>query len=278
VDGATGPTGPTGDNGSTGPTGATGPAGLDGATILTGVGAPILPGGKLGDFYLDTLTETLYGPKVDLATWPVGVSLIGAAGLPGTDGATGPTGPTGPTGDVGPAGSGSVMAASSGTAGTLTTPVGGLVGIVTVLPLSGAASSPGDPMYDGTIDTASADGNLGSMVQVFPTTTTLTSIAGRASITVPMNMLATVVNLRVQLYEAPSNSNLMTPVPGASCDMAPGLTGVVSAGVVSSCVTTGLSIPIAAGTPAILVVSATSNGLSVLDTVVGQFAASITTS
>lgn len=110
--GATGAQGPAGAQGIAGPigptgaTGATGPAGADGRTILSGTTAPSSSLGANGDFYVNTSTSMLYGPKASGA-WPAGVSLIGPAGAVGATGATGPQGPagsTGPTGATGPAG------------------------------------------------------------------------------------------------------------------------------------------------------------------------------
>ena len=78
-----------------------GPAGTDGRTILSGSGAPTIEGeGEDGDFYLDTATSTLYGPKN--VTWPAGVSLIGPAGADGDDGLDGADGRTILSGAVDP--------------------------------------------------------------------------------------------------------------------------------------------------------------------------------
>jgi hypothetical protein len=63
-----------------GPQGPQGPAGEDGAdgrTILSGTVDPTTEGVD-GDFYLNTATSTLFGPKA--TTWPAGVSLIGLTG------------------------------------------------------------------------------------------------------------------------------------------------------------------------------------------------------
>jgi hypothetical protein len=66
-----------GPQGPQGPQGLEGPAGTNGNTILSGSGAPANNLGNNGDFYLDTSTETLYGPKAN-NTWPVsGTSLVG---------------------------------------------------------------------------------------------------------------------------------------------------------------------------------------------------------
>lgn len=69
---------------------AIGPAGTNGTngkTILSGTTVPGAGIGVAGDFYLNTATSVLYGPKT--TTWPAGVSLIGAQGPAGTDGTNG---------------------------------------------------------------------------------------------------------------------------------------------------------------------------------------------
>lgn len=97
--GATGATGATGSTGPTGPTGATGAAGsngtngtngtdgadgadgIDGKTLLNGVVAPTTEGVD-GDFYINTATDEIYGPKTGGA-WGSPTSIIGPAGPPG---------------------------------------------------------------------------------------------------------------------------------------------------------------------------------------------------
>ncbi len=62
--------------------------------------------GVVGDFYINTTSNYIYGPKT-IAGWPViGTSLVGATG------ATGPAGPTGATGAMGPAGPTGAMGAT----------------------------------------------------------------------------------------------------------------------------------------------------------------------
>jgi hypothetical protein len=112
--GVAGPTGATGSQGVAGPTGATGPqgvagpagtqgiAGTNGNTILNGISAPLAATGVDGDFYLNTATNTIYGPKSN-GVWPAGVSIIGA------------TGPQGPAGIQGPVGLQGMMGASGNT-------------------------------------------------------------------------------------------------------------------------------------------------------------------
>ena len=116
--GATGATGPQGPAGPTGATGLTGPAGTNGNGVLNGNVVPSNLQGTNGDFYINTSTNTIYGPKAN-GSWPSGVSMVGPAGATGPQGAqgiqgstgaagatgaTGPQGPAGPTGATGPAG------------------------------------------------------------------------------------------------------------------------------------------------------------------------------
>ena len=87
-----------------GPQGNTGASGTDGKTIRNGTGAPNgTVTGSVGDFYLDTVTHILYGPKVSATatTWPTsGTSLVGATGAAGTNGNTVLNGTVNPNGNV----------------------------------------------------------------------------------------------------------------------------------------------------------------------------------
>jgi hypothetical protein len=96
IQGIAGPTGPQGIQGVAGPTGPqglAGPTGADGNTILSGTVAPTTEGVD-GDFYIDTVTDLIYGPKT-AGVWGAGTSIVGS---------TGPAGPTGPQGIAGPTG------------------------------------------------------------------------------------------------------------------------------------------------------------------------------
>ena len=120
LQGAPGPQGIPGLKGDTGIQGSAGTAGIDGKTILSGTTAPDPSSGAVGDFYLNTATSLLYGPKT-ISGWPGnGTSLVGSrgeqgvqgiqglSGAQGIQGAQGPVGPQGPAatdGAVGPAGS-----------------------------------------------------------------------------------------------------------------------------------------------------------------------------
>lgn len=90
--GATGPAGATGATGAAGAAGAAGANGTNGSKIYSGSTTPSAGIGAVGDFYLNTTTYTLIGPKTS-GGWP-GTGLL----LKGADGAAGPTGATGPAG------------------------------------------------------------------------------------------------------------------------------------------------------------------------------------
>ena len=92
-------------------------------TILNGKGAPLSTKGIDGDFYIDTRSLSIYGPKLK-GKWPAAQSMQGASGingkigvdgkatvtaaagtLPGIPGVTGPAGAAGATGPAGATGS-----------------------------------------------------------------------------------------------------------------------------------------------------------------------------
>ena len=59
--------------------------GTAGATVLSGTVPPAPGVGVDGDFYIDTATSTIYGPKAG-GVWPSGVPLVGATGATGATG------------------------------------------------------------------------------------------------------------------------------------------------------------------------------------------------
>jgi hypothetical protein len=83
--GAQGPQGIQGIQGTAGTNGANGTNGQDGKTILNGTQDPITGTGNNGDFYINTTTNKLFGPKTSGA-WGSGVSLVGPQGTAGTNG------------------------------------------------------------------------------------------------------------------------------------------------------------------------------------------------
>jgi len=76
--GKDGKDGKDGANGSNGSNGSNGTNGKDGATILSGITAPAISQGKVGDWYIDTQNKYFYGPKTERG-WGTGISLIGSS-------------------------------------------------------------------------------------------------------------------------------------------------------------------------------------------------------
>lgn len=97
--GAAGPQGAPGAQGAQGPAGpqgspgANGTNGTNGNTVLSGSGAPAASLGSVGDFYIDTDFDDLYGPKTS-SGWGGPTSLKGADGSPWTAGGVLPAGKT----------------------------------------------------------------------------------------------------------------------------------------------------------------------------------------
>jgi hypothetical protein len=73
-----------------------------GNTLHSGLQAPMNAIGNVGDYYIDTANNRLFGPKNAVTGWPAGaVNLVGQtgpAGAQGSEGATGPQGAQGPQG------------------------------------------------------------------------------------------------------------------------------------------------------------------------------------
>ncbi|PLW89980.1 hypothetical protein [Mucilaginibacter sp.] len=169
IQGAKGDKGEKGDKGNQGTQGIQGPQGLqgergengeDGAIIVAGEATNLLSGtvdptseGIDGDFYINTTTDILFGPK-DSGLWPsVGVILtgpagpvgpagaVGAQGVQGVQGIQGIKGDTGEKGDKGDKG-------DTGPAG----PVGA----------AGPTGAKGDPGDTGGVGPAGAAGAAGA--------------------------------------------------------------------------------------------------------------------
>ena len=151
-------------------------------TILNGKGAPLNSVGINGDFYIDTRSLLIYGPK-SKSKWPAPQNLqgpIGAAGASGSDGkngadgkvsnassaagpagpqgapgAAGPSGPAGPAGATGPAGSGTGTPGPTGATGA-----SGAAGSVGP---TGPAGSTGATGSTGSTGPAGARGETGTV-------------------------------------------------------------------------------------------------------------------
>jgi hypothetical protein len=136
-------------------------------TVLNGKGAPSNNLGINGDFYIDTRSLLISGPKVN-GKWPTARSLQGANGTNGVDGKNGSdaknvsaastsTGPAGPQGERGIKGADGA-AGSSGAAGAVG--VAGPAGS-TGPAGSGATGAQGSPGNNGTNGTNGTNGDAG---------------------------------------------------------------------------------------------------------------------
>lgn len=74
-----------GNNGAQGVPGNDGAAGSNGKTVLNGTGAPAGGLGVDGDFYIDTASDAIYGPKT-AGVWGSPTSVIGPQGIQGNTG------------------------------------------------------------------------------------------------------------------------------------------------------------------------------------------------
>ena len=167
--GATGPQGLAGATGLQGPAGAQGIAGTNGingtngTAVLNGNANPAAGTGVNGDFYINTATNTIYGPKANGA-WPAGVSLVGPAGVAGPQGpagATGPAGPTGPTGLTGATGSAGPQGPAGATGPAGPTGPTGLTGATGLQGPAGAAGATGATGLQGPAGVAGPQGPAG---------------------------------------------------------------------------------------------------------------------
>jgi hypothetical protein len=264
--GPVGPTGPAGADGTDGTDGTDGADGTDGTdgtdgrTILSGTAAPGAGVGNVGDFFLDTTNLLLYGPKT-AGGWGTGTSIKG---------------PKGDKGDKGDPGSGNVYSSSSGDSKLLTTGPLGLPDGVLVMPISGAGGVSGVFPPGGVVDLTFS----GGMTQVIPDNATITSLTARMSTTPgPPPLPASTLTVKAQLHTSPTGTNVLAPVPGATCTMAPPLTGVILPGTIGSCSLNAISIPLSALTNAVFVISASvTSGAPIAAGINAFFSVSMSTS
>ncbi|GAB1157588.1 hypothetical protein YWY31_36130 [Paenibacillus illinoisensis] len=261
--GATGVTGATGSPGATGVTGATGSPGATGVTGATG--AP----GSTGE------TGATGAPGTTGVTGATGApgttGVTGATGAPGTTGVTGVTGATGApgsTGATGAAGAGAIIPYASGLPVSLTTVLGGLLNTSSLVGFGNSAS--GVSVNGGIIDLTGAAGTLLNFAFSASRAGTITSLAAYFSTTAGLSLVGSTITITAQLFRSSTPNNSFTAVPGAVVTLTPSLTGVLALGTISSGLTTGLSIPVAASDRLLMVFSASvTAGIDVATTLAG---------
>jgi len=104
---------------------------------------------------------------------------------------------------------------------------------------------------------------------VVPRSGTITDMSAFFSTTTGQNFIGTTVFITAQLYQASGNTNTFTPVTGGMVTLSP-LSGVLPSGVTVFGTTSGLSIPVTAGTRLMLVFSANATGITLVNTIPGH--------
>jgi BclB C-terminal domain-containing protein len=104
----------------------------------------------------------------------------------------------------------------------------------------------------GTIDLT----GLTNLAFSVPRDGTITSLAAYLSVSGALTLVGSTVTVTAQLYASATPDDTFVEVAGAEVTLAPSLTGIVAIGTVLSGETTGLSIPVTAGTRLLLVFSA----------------------
>ena len=122
--------------------GSQGLPGTDGKSILNGTIAPIGTLGQNGDFYINTATNQIYGPKTT-GSWGTPSSIVGATGPTGSTGATGVAGPIGATGPIGPTGPTGPTGATGATGAIGLTGLTGMAGPTGPTGATGIQGNPG---------------------------------------------------------------------------------------------------------------------------------------
>jgi collagen triple helix repeat protein len=123
--------------------GPQGPQGIQGNMVRYGTVNPASGVGVNGDFYINTTTNFLFGPKA-AGAWPAGVSLVGPQGIQGIQGATGAQGPQGDVGPQGPKGD------------------QGIQGIQGIQGVQGVPGVDGNTVLYGTVDPVAGTGVNGN--------------------------------------------------------------------------------------------------------------------
>ncbi|MDP9699249.1 BclB C-terminal domain-containing protein [Paenibacillus intestini] len=277
--GVTGATGATGLAGVTGATGATGLAGVTGETGATGLAGVTGATGATGLAGVTGATGATGLAGVTGATGATGLAGVtgatGATGLAGVTGATGATGLAGVTGATGATGSGAIIPYASGLPASLTTVLGGLLNTSSLVGFGNNAS--GVTINGGIIDLTGAAGTLLNFAFSAPRAGTITSLAAYFSTTAGLSLVGSTITLTAQLFRSTTPNNTFTAVPGALVTLAPALTGVLSLGTIASGLTTGLSIPVAAGDRLLMVFSASvTAGVDVASTIAGYASGGLT--
>ncbi|MFL6417126.1 MAG: hypothetical protein ACJ74Y_15800 [Bryobacteraceae bacterium] len=132
----------------------------------------------------------------------------------------------------------------------------------TALPLSGFPTTPIQGTLDGNAFTLGDNSTSAGVMQVLPIPVTFTKISAIFTWKTAMALIGTTVTTTAQLYKYSGGTS--APVPGASCSAL--LTGILATGTISTCTNSFFSAAYDPGEAGFIVVSATSAGLSLINT------------
>ncbi|PSK93399.1 exosporium glycoprotein BclB-related protein [Taibaiella chishuiensis] len=168
---------------------------------------------------------------------------------------------------------GTIIPFASGIPVTLTTLIGGFSGTGALVGFGNAAS--GINLTTSSFDISGGGAALINCAFVAPRSGAITSVAAHFSAAVALALLGSDVNITAQLYSAPAGSNVFTAVAGATVALTPAFTALIPIGTTATGITTGLNIPVTAGSRYVLVYAATMNGLPVVSNISGYASAGI---
>lgn len=175
-----------------------------------------------------------------------------------------------PEGPTGPAGEGAIIPFASGTPVALTTVIGGLLNTSSAVGFGG--NLPAISAVGGTINLL----GLTNFAFSVPRDGVITSMAAYLSATAAVSLIGSTVTVYARLYQSTTPNDTFVQVPGAEVALAPPLTGLISIGDTSSGVTTGLNIPVTAGTRLLLIFSAeVTGGLDLAAAIAGYASAGL---
>jgi BclB C-terminal domain-containing protein len=124
----------------------------------------------------------------------------------------------------------------------------------------------------GIIDTTA----LNSFAFSAPRAGIITSIAAYYSVGAALALALSTITITAQLYSSATPDDSFAPIVGATVTLSPALTGAVSVGFITSGITTGLSIPVTAGTRLMMVFSpAVTAGLDIAAIISGFASAGV---
>jgi len=167
---------------------------------------------------------------------------------------------------------GTIIPFASGLPVNMTT----LFGSPSNVAISGFGNSASVPLTAGQIDLTGSPGSEVNFAFSMPSDGVITAISGFFSSTTAPALIGTTITLSASLYCSPTPDNIFTSLPGANVVLAPGLTGLVPIGTISSGLSSGLNIPVTAGTRCLMTYSASASGLALANTIDGYVSGGVT--